>query len=163
VVPDSVASHENPSGAALTVSVERTTDPGHPFFRPLGTNGRSCSTCHQPAAGWTITPPQIQARFEATQGLDPILRPVDGATCPPADVSSETGRRAAYRLLLARGLVRVSLAMPAGADFTIAAVDDPYRCQGGPAVSVYRRPLSVANARFLRSVMWDGRQTLPGR
>src|SRR6185312_5328279 len=26
------------------------------FFTPLGTNGRSCGTCHVQAEGWSITP-----------------------------------------------------------------------------------------------------------
>ncbi|MBV9749972.1 MAG: hypothetical protein JO157_14275, partial [Acetobacteraceae bacterium] len=63
-----------PSGATSTA--------GQPFFQPLGTNGRTCQTCHQPTAAWTITPPQIQAAFLASLGTAPLFRPVDGAVCP---------------------------------------------------------------------------------
>ncbi len=52
-----------------------------PFFQSLGTNGRSCSTCHRPAQAWTISPPEVKFRFEATQGLDPIFRTNDGSNC----------------------------------------------------------------------------------
>ncbi|HEV7555578.1 MAG TPA: hypothetical protein VGO00_09005, partial [Kofleriaceae bacterium] len=29
---------------------------GSPFFLSLGTNGRSCGSCHLADQGWTITP-----------------------------------------------------------------------------------------------------------
>src|SRR6185436_19423956 len=28
---------------------------GHPFFEPIGTNGRACVTCHQPADAMSIS------------------------------------------------------------------------------------------------------------
>ncbi|MEO6964765.1 MAG: hypothetical protein ABI076_02570, partial [Acidobacteriaceae bacterium] len=53
------------------------------------------------------------------------------------------------------------------AQFTIAAVHDPYGCAitndpatGRQVISVYRRPLPSANLRFLSAVMFDGRETL---
>ena len=42
----------NPSGASQTYStIGRGIDQTGPFFQSLGTNGRSCSTCHQPGDG----------------------------------------------------------------------------------------------------------------
>jgi len=39
----------NASGGPLT-------DPSNPFFQSLGTNGRSCDSCHVPEAAMTVTP-----------------------------------------------------------------------------------------------------------
>ena len=33
------------------------------FFQNLGTNGRTCFTCHQPQTGWTISAADVRARF----------------------------------------------------------------------------------------------------
>jgi cytochrome c peroxidase len=33
------------------------------FFQSLGTNGRSCSTCHTPSDGWSVSAAEIQLRF----------------------------------------------------------------------------------------------------
>src|SRR5437868_6436051 len=57
-------------------------DLSNPFFKNLGTNGRSCISCHVPADGWTISPARLQSRFLATGGLDPVFRPNDGANSP---------------------------------------------------------------------------------
>src|SRR5512145_1954892 len=69
----------NPSGEAVTYTPLGAIDLLNPFFQSLGTNGRACATCHEARAGWTITPPHIQARFDATDGLDPIFRLNDGS------------------------------------------------------------------------------------
>src|SRR4051794_10956104 len=52
-----------------------------PFFQPLGSNGRRCSSCHVPAEGWSISADEVKARFQITQGLDPIFRTNDGSNC----------------------------------------------------------------------------------
>jgi cytochrome c peroxidase len=153
----------NSSGVVGIVGMdEGTTD--NPFFRELGTNGRRCVTCHQPAQGWTITPSELRDRFDRTDGLDPIFRPNDGSNCAGADVSTIEKRRRAFSLLLERGLIRIGLDVPGGAEFEIVDVDDPYRC-GAPrtAASMFRRPLPSANLKFLSAVMWDGRASQPGQ
>jgi cytochrome c peroxidase len=43
------------------------------FFQSLGTNGRSCSSCHRPAEGWGISAAEVQLRFLLTLGTDPKL------------------------------------------------------------------------------------------
>ena len=72
----------NESGESMSVSLTGAIDPTNPFFQSLGVNGRACVHCHQPAEGWSITPAGVRARFEATDGLDPIFRPNDGSNCP---------------------------------------------------------------------------------
>ena len=153
----------NRSGLLSTYSTVGGIDPSNPFFQSLGTNGRSCASCHQPGDGWTVTPPHIQARFHFSAGNDPIFRPNDGANCPSAEVSTFEARKSAYSLLLTKGLIRVSLPVPLDADFTIRDIQDPYACpettNSQPAM--YRRPLPSTNLRFLATVMWDGRETFP--
>jgi len=100
------------------------------FFQSLGTNGRSCSTCHLPGEGWSVSTAGIQLRFLLTQGTDPIFRTNDGSNCDH-DINTSTveGRRQAYSLLLKRGLIRVAIAMPAGAEFSVTDVKNPYGCR----------------------------------
>src|SRR5512133_812628 len=83
----------DPTGMLSTYSTAGGVDTTNPFFQRLGSNGRSCASCHQPADAWSVVPRHIQERFERTDGTDPIFRPVDGANCPSADVSSYRARK----------------------------------------------------------------------
>ena len=148
---------DNPLGAAATFSTAGFVDLASDFSIDYGTNGRTCLSCHTEKEGWSIAPAHVQARFEATGGLDPLFRPVDGATSPAADVSTVEARRAAYALLLDRGLIRVGMAVPAGAEFELVAIDDPYGHASAAELSLFRRPLPAANLPFIPRVMWDGR------
>jgi cytochrome c peroxidase len=121
----------------------------------------SCVSCHQPGEGWTITPAGVQQRFEATAGLDPIFRLNDGAVSPMADVSTVGARRQAYGMLLSKGLIRVGIGIPAGAEFELVAAEDPYQYASSRELSLFRRPLPSCNLRFLSAVMWDGRESVP--
>ena len=134
---------------------------GHPFFEPIGQNGRACVTCHQPANGMSISVAAIQDRWRVTKGKDPIFAAVDGMNCPdlPADDPKS------HSLLLERGLVRVFLPWPPRRDdgtavepeFSIEVVRDPAGCNVSPryglnsptpTVSVYRRPRVAANTKY---------------
>ena len=151
--------HRNDSGAALTVSITGKIDRTGPFFTSIGTNGRTCESCHQAAEGWSVTPKGIRDRFEATRGMDPIFRLNDGSNSPLADVSTLRARRTAYSMLLSKGLIRVGLPIPANAQFELVGVDDPYGFASATELSLFRRPLATTNLRFLSTVMWDGRET----
>src|SRR6266702_5593899 len=71
----------DPSGSVATFQPSvATITTNNAFFKDLGTNGRTCFTCHQPQNGWTITPGGVAERFERSRGTDPIFRLVDGAT-----------------------------------------------------------------------------------
>jgi len=152
------------SGILGTFSTSGPIDQTNPFFQSLGSNGRACSSCHQASDAWTVTPEHIRRRFEFTGGTDPIFRPVDGANCPSADVSSYEARRDAYGLLLSKGLIRISLPVPASAAFSITQIQDPYNCPETTTIqpAMYRRPLPATNLDFLSAVMWDGRETVFG-
>jgi cytochrome c peroxidase len=153
---------DDASGRIQTIDVNGALDLTNPFFQELGTNGRTCFTCHRPDQAWTVTPELIAQRFQDTRGLDPIFRTNDGSNCPGADVSSLGKRRAAFSLILSRGLIRVEVGVPASGEFVIDSIDDPYDC-GAPltAASMYRRPLPSTNLGFLSAVMWDGRESTP--
>jgi cytochrome c peroxidase len=131
-----------------------------PFFQSLGTNGRSCGSCHRAAQGWTVSAEELKSRFETTQGLDPIFRTIDGSNCDHnIDTSTVHGRREAYSLLINKGLIRIALQMPASAEFNVVSVVNPYGCGDPSTLSVYRRPLPSTNLRFLSTLMWDGRES----
>src|SRR4051812_17426677 len=49
-----VGTFENDQGRIENVSAE-TPNPNSFFFRSIGTNGRSCVTCHQPSEDFTIS------------------------------------------------------------------------------------------------------------
>jgi cytochrome c peroxidase len=150
----------NASGLLRTISTTGTIDLSNPFFQSLGSNGRSCSSCHTPNEGWSITPEGVQARFLESGGADPVFRSNDGSNCEAVQPGSLQEQWDAYSLLLTRGLIRVGLNLPAGAEFLIDSVSDPYQCTwSSNQISVYRRPLPSTNVRFLSAVMWDGRES----
>jgi cytochrome c peroxidase len=159
----------DPNGAIATLRPNGSTlTAKNGFFLNLGTNGRTCFTCHQPQDGWTISAKHVRDRFEADAD-EPLFRLVDGATCPSDDVSTPQAKRKAYSLLLDKGLIRIGLPLPAtGLQFQILDVDDPYDCNSASSTgltspttgiaSVYRRPLPATNLGFLSTIMWDGRE-----
>lgn len=153
----------NPAGVARAFSAAGPVDTSHPFGQSLGTNGRACITCHMPAEGFSIVPASVRARFDASDGLDPLFRTADGSNSPRADVSTVAARRAAYSMLLSRGVIRIGMTLPAGAEFVVEAVDDPYGFADATRLSLFRRPLPSTNLAFLSTVMWDGRETFEGQ
>jgi cytochrome c peroxidase len=142
------------------------------FFQVLGTNGRSCFTCHQPQDGWTISARSVRERFR-DDPTEPLFRVVDGANCPSDDISTRRAKRRAFSLLLDKADIRSGIALPQTREFEILSIDDPYNCTTNPttglsaipttagttgAVSLYRRPLPTTNVGFLTTLLWDGRE-----
>lgn len=161
-IPD-MRPYADPTGAVATHSVSGPIDTRGSFFQSLGTNGRTCASCHELDQAMSISPPKIQASFARTNGRDPLFASVDGANCPGV----RTGDRGGHSLMLQHGLVRVAMVLPANPQFTISVVHDPYGCAlitdagtGQMTVSVYRRPLPSTNLGFLSAVMFDGRETV---
>jgi cytochrome c peroxidase len=153
--------YTNGSGSHQTISTTNNVDPNNPFFLSLGTNGRSCVDCHQPAQAWGISPAEVTARF-GTTGTSPIFRLNDGSNAPNLPVATVAQRRAAYSLLMNRGVIRVGIGIPANAEFDLTLVEDPYHFASATELSLFRRPLPSTNLKFLSAVMWDGRETVPG-
>jgi hypothetical protein len=148
---------------------------GHPFFAPLGPNGRACITCHQPADAMSLSAQTAQARWNETNGADPLFAAIDGSNCPALPQSD----RASHSLLLDHGLIRIERAWPptnaAGQrvkpDFKLEVVRDPNGCnsgQWGPGgklktISVYRRPRPVSNLKYLMAMgfAYDPKSGMP--
>ena len=149
---------ENATGVSRTITTLPSFDTNNPFFRSLGTNGRSCATCHGLTEGLNFTAEHAQKLFDETAGLHPIFALVDGADSPTGDMSTVAARRENTTMLRTRGLIRVELPLPANAEFIIERVDDPYNYANETRVSAYRRPLPSTNLRFVSTVMWDGRE-----
>jgi cytochrome c peroxidase len=151
------------TGVVSTYNVSGRIDESNPFFQSLGTNGRTCATCHVAANAFGLSAEDVRERFSSTDGSDPLFATFDGANCP----NFVSGDRGAHSLLLRHGLIRIGLAVPANAQYTISAVSDPYGCAlvtdpttGQQTASVYRRPLPTTNLGFLSTVMFDGRETI---
>jgi cytochrome c peroxidase len=132
------------------------------FFQSLGTNGRTCGTCHQASDAMGLRAENVRIRYATSRGTDPLFASIDGANCP----NGSPRNPADHSLLLSHGLIRVFLTLPSTAQFTIKAVHDPYGCAivtddtGAQTVSVYRRPLPTTNLKFLSTIMFDGRETI---
>jgi cytochrome c peroxidase len=152
-------SYEDPDGQVTVVNKKgsvQTKD--HPFFDPLGANGRACVTCHQPANAMSVAAASLRERWRETDGRDPIFAAIDGSNCP--DLPRQAA--ASHSLLLEKGLFRIALPWPPKAangdatrpEFRIEVVHDPTGCNTSPLyglssahpfVSVYRRPRVAAN------------------
>jgi cytochrome c peroxidase len=157
----SLQPYPTPTGTSSTYSATGSINPDGIFFEKLGTNARSCATCHQLSEGMSLNAASVQALFTSSSGTDPLFLAVDGANCPTA----ATGDASAHSLILSNGLIRIAEALPAAAQFSITVTQDPYGCAitnsttGQTMYSVYRRPLASAGLTFLTDVMWDTRET----
>jgi len=154
---------DDPNGRIGLINASGPIDTrGHPFFEPIGTNGRACVSCHQPANAMSLSVAAIRERWRATAGHDPIFAAVDGSNCPSAPQALQSS----HSLLLNHGLFRIFLPWPPrGADgtpiepeFTLEVVSDPSGCNTdpryglhsrNPQVSVFRRPRIVANMKYV--------------
>lgn len=148
----------NENGVARSYSTSGILDLSNPFFKPFG-NGRSCASCHEASAGFSLSPEVVQKKFFDSNGLDPLFSLNDGAVSPLAKVSTLTERESAYAMLLNKGLFRIGLKIPKDAEFELQKADDPYEFASANELSLFRRPLPSANLKFLSQVMWDGRET----
>ena len=158
-----LSTYENEHGTLAIFNADGPIETkGHPFFEPIGSNGRACVTCHQPSDGMSLSVKTIQERWAATNGSDPLFAAVDGSNCPglpQKDVAS-------HSLLLTKGLFRVSLpwpparpqGQPSDPEFSIEVVNDPTGCNTSsvyglksvsPHVSIFRRPRMVANLKYV--------------
>jgi hypothetical protein len=160
------SSYATPEGVISTLHVGGALDTkDHPFFTPLGTNGRACITCHQPADGMSLSARTAQEVWDSAGPSDPLFAAIDGSNCP----SLPQQERASHSLLLERGLFRIARPWPPLAadgqalepELDIEVVRDPTGCNADPryglhserpSVSVFRRPRPAANLKFATSV-----------
>lgn len=161
--------YDDPSGELrLLLAGGPMATRGHPFFEPLGPNGRACVTCHQPADGMSLSAASAQRRWETAGSKDPLFAAIDGSNCPDLPQAA----RASHSLLLTKGLFRIARpwpprdakGRPIRPDFTIEVVRDPTGCNlsarwglhsASPAISVFRRPRPVANFKYILAMGFE--------
>ena len=104
---------DGPEGVAQLADTE---DPivtlGRELFSDgtLGTNGRSCATCHVLNEHTQLSPANAQSRFDPANPLsDPLFRAIDAdnPSAPPGSLTFD---------LLKQGLVRIPFGLPANVD-----------------------------------------------
>ena len=158
-----VSASPDPTGIIATVDLNGRIRRDGAFFQSLGTNGRSCASCHVDSQAFGLSAAGARERFAQSRGQDPLFAAVDGANCSNVAPGDARG----HSLMLQAGLIRIALPVPAPAEFSISVVHDPYGCAmlldpatGQTMISVYRRPLPTTNLTFLSAVMFDGRETV---
>lgn len=161
-----VVDYENEYGTSRLLMADGPLETrGHPFFAPIGPDGRACVTCHQPSDGMSITVASAQRQWDQHGARDPLFAAYDGSNCPTLPQDS----RASHSLLLDHGLIRIARPWPPRdpegetitPDFTIEVVRDPSTCNTDakyglasehPQVSVFRRPRPVANFKYIEAM-----------
>ncbi|MGI1677389.1 MAG: hypothetical protein K6L75_01535 [Cellvibrionaceae bacterium] len=162
----SVLSYPNATGIVTTIYEGETLQTkDHPFFSAIGTNGRACVTCHQPADGMSLKAETAKKRWLETNGTDPLFAAIDGSDCPNLPQDKESS----HSLLINHGLFRIFRPWPPlpvnGVEiepqFDIEVVRDPSGCNThsehglkskDPMISVYRRPRPATNLKYITSV-----------
>ncbi len=155
--------YPNASGSLRVLLVDGPMETrGHPFFEPLGDNGRACVSCHQPSDAMSLSVDSVRRQWDLRGHHDPLFAAFDGSNCP--DLPQE--RRESHSLLLDHGLIRIPRPWPPRdhdgseivPDFELEVVRDPTGCNLNPRwglqapepmVSVYRRPRPVANFKYI--------------
>lgn len=145
----------NPGGEAATFVAGGPVNLTGEFFKAQGANGRSCATCHIPEDAWSITPATAQRLFDETGGTHPIFNPLD-ADNPNMDVSTVEARRAAYSMLLSRGVFRRGDPPRPDAEWELIAVDDPHGYASVNQLVHWRRSMPTINFPIGSvAVNWD--------
>jgi cytochrome c peroxidase len=150
----------NRGGEAATFSTRGSVDLSGEFFQPQGTNGQSCATCHIPEEAWSLTPATLQRLFDETEGTHPVFNQLD-ANNPSMDVSSKESRRAAFSMLLTRGVFRRGGAPLPNSEWELIAVEDPHGYASTSNLVQWRRAMPAINfALSSHTVNWDGSNTV---
>ena len=146
----------NPAGGAGTFSTQGALDLTSEFFKPQGTNGRSCASCHVPQDAWTINPGTLQEWFDETDGTHPVFNTLD-ANNPAMDVSTVDARLAAYSMMLSRGVFRRGGAPRPNSEWELVAAEDPHGFANVTRLVHWRRSMPTINfAVGSATVHWDG-------
>ena len=145
----------NDFGTAETFHVTGAVDFTNPFFQQLGTNPRTCATCHGADQGWTMTTEANDRLFDDSDGLAPLFNLVDEGSRPDADISTKERREAVFEpTTIEHGLTRFTRTVAATAQFTVLAVDDPSGFSTPTAILNFRRPSPTMNEAKVSSILW---------
>jgi cytochrome c peroxidase len=113
---------------------------GGALFRtppPTG-NGRACSTCHLPNKNFTISPADIEERFQKNPN-DPLFRSIDAD-----DFAND------FTTVRTKGLFRVTVSLPPN----VKLADDPT----ATSVKIFRSVPTVQNVKLTGPFTQDGRE-----
>lgn len=160
---DSLANNHpmpNSGGEAATFSTQGSVNLTGEYFKAQGRNGQSCASCHIPEEAWSINPGTLQRLFDETDGTHPVFNPLD-ANSPSMDVSTAQARRAAYSMLLTRGVFRRGGAPRPDSEWELIAADDPHGLASPELLVHWRRAMPTSNfATGSATVNWDGGSTM---
>jgi cytochrome c peroxidase len=146
----------NPGGEAATFSTQGSVNLTGEYFQAQGTNGQSCASCHIPEDAWSINPGTLQRLFDETDGTHPVFNPLD-ANNPDMDVSTVESRRAAYSMILSRGVFRRGGAPRPDSEWELIAVEDPHGFANLDQLVHWRRAMPTINFPVgSATVNWDG-------
>ena len=146
----------NPGGKAATFSTQGVVDLTGEYFQAQGANGRGCATCHTPEEAWAINPGTLQRLFDETEGTHPVFNILD-ANNPAMNVMTVEGRRAAYSMLLSRGVFRRGGTPRANSEWELIAVEDPHGFANLNRLVHWRRSMPTINFDVgSSSINWDG-------
>ena len=127
----------------------------NPFFKNLGTSGRTCESCHSVEGGFTTSAAIEDWIFSG--GTDPLfMHTFDNGLCPDSDISTPLKRLQAMKLTLERGSTRGTARIQPTAEFEMIAVSDPYNCSGTNLTTffTYRKPNPTTGVSQKTSVTW---------
>ena len=145
----------NSAGIAATVTTTGTIDRTNSFFQQLGTNPRTCETCHGSNQGWSLTAVGATILFVQSDGLAPLFLPHDEGARPDGDLSTELSRLIDFGpTTLARALTRFTRTNPATSEYNVIAVNDPSGFSTTASFLNFRRPSASANEALVSSVTW---------
>jgi cytochrome c peroxidase len=117
----------NSAGVAETFHLSGVIDRTNPFFESMGTNGRSCETCHDSRSAWTTSAQLMTKLFDSTAGTHPLFVSLhDSGTRPDAPTDTLKKKRAAFKTMLDFGVHRFTRTGHVGTDYDVTAVDDPW-------------------------------------
>jgi cytochrome c peroxidase len=142
----------NDYGVAETFHITGAIDFTNPFFQALGTNPRTCMTCHNPDQGWTMTSAANKQLFKDTDGLAPLFNLVDEGTSPDADISTKKARKATFLPnVVELAVTRFTRNIPATAQYTVAP-EDPSGFSTPTKVLNFHRPTATINEALVSSI-----------
>jgi cytochrome c peroxidase len=149
----------NAAGVAETLHTSGTIDRTNGFFQTIGTNARTCETCHAAAGGWTLSAQSAAFQFLTSQGQAPLFMLQDAGSRPDADISTLAARRTTFDTTTHKGLIRFTrnlTTIPATAEYTVVSVVDPSGFSDLTKVLSFRRPTPTANESKASSTGWTG-------
>jgi cytochrome c peroxidase len=150
----------NPGGFGATFSTQGSVNLTGEYFQAQGTNGRSCASCHVPEDAWAVTPVTLQRLFEETEGTHPVFNPLD-ANNPAMPLENADERRAAFSMLLSRGVFRRGGNLIGTREWDLIAFDDPHGFASLTRLVHWRRAMPTINFHVgSATVNWDGGNTI---